>query len=280
MQTEQSTTDRVENISESSMRDFKRQLRSLEWKKIPKGIKLALLPLMLIGLLFGPFFFIFFLAGGLLAWYALIRHKMQAQFWNEFAAARGWSYTPNKSIDGEKALLFREGENREALHAVTGTYHEQPFSIFEYTYTQGSGKSKTTYHYTIFEVRFSGVFPHFYLNNIASGDYIPFSEKLFLPKLSLPAEFEKQFVLYAPKQYEIEALEVFSPDILDFFLTEKWTYDFELTDSELIISRPGHINSTAELESELQTVQRLTDRLAPKLNRMRFAQIGDYKPTL
>ena len=143
-----------------------------------------------------------------------------------------------------------------------------------------SGRHKTTYHYLIFEVKFRGAFPHLYLNNITNGEYISFGDKLFLPKLSLPSQFEKKFILYAPKQYEIEALEIFSPDVLDFFLTEKWPHDLELTEGELIIARPHRVNSTEELETELQSVRKLVDRLSPTLNRMRFAPIGDFTPAL
>lgn len=270
----------VTDISADAMREFKRQLRSLGWKTSSKWIKLASIILLLIGMAYGSLFFIFFLVGGLIVWYTIIRHKMQARFWNEFAAARGWSYTSNKSIVDEKALLFREGENRAALHAVTGSYREQPFSIFEYTYTRGSGKSKTTYSYTVFEVKFDGAFPHLYLNDRHNSDYLALSEKLSLPKLALPPGFEKQYVLYAPKQYEIEALQIFSPETLGFLLGEKWPHDFELVEHELIIVRPSRIETRAELERELADIQKLIDHLAPKLNHINFTPVGDYKPTL
>ncbi len=273
----------IENISETTLEQFRKEFEPYGWLIVISGgaldalllyyLSLALFDSAWIALFMAPWIAVFF-------WYLHIRGKVQIRFWKEVAESRGWSYEKDHSVAGERGLLFHQGSGRTVLHAVSGVYHEQPLSIVEYMYTTGSGKSKQTHYYTIFEVKFRGTFPHLYLNNIKNADYIDFFRKMGLPQLSLPAEFEKKFQLYAPKQYEIEALQIFSPDVLEFLLREKWEHDLELTESELIISRPMHINSASELETELTKVQTLVDRMAPTLNRIRLAEIGDYPSTL
>jgi len=259
----------VDNVSAIALEEFKQILRPYKGWLIALGI-LSLFNFLLLGIF----------CIGLFALYGYILNQVKSLFWKEFAESRGWSYEENRSIVGEKALLFREGDTQMARHTIRGTYNDQPLSLFEYTYTEGSGKHKRTYRYTIFEIKFAGVFPHLYLNNITNGDYVSFFSKIGLPKLSLPAEFEKKFALYAPKEYEIEALAIFSPNTLNFLLDTKWRHDFELVESELIISRMQHIGNRNELESELAAVQKLIDHLAPKLNRASFSPIGNYPATL
>jgi len=271
----------MDNIQKVALAEFGRQVRSLKWADIPRAIKLLSVPVLFFGFfMMGGLYFFFLVAGLFLAWYGIIYHKLKTRFWKDFAAARGWVYEEGRTIEGEKALLFRQGKHRAITQSVRGEYSGQPLSIFEYQYTIGSGKSKRTLYYTIFEVTCAGTFPHFFLNNISNGEYLSFGEKMWLPRLTLPDGFEKKFVLYAPKQYEIEALEIFTPDTLQFLLDTNWPHDLELVDSEIIISCAHHMKGNAELEAELTNVQTLVNRLAPQLNRMRLTQIGDYTATL
>ena len=274
----------VANISETATQEFREELASYGWLIILGGGAFDALLLYRFGaaLFDSALFAVLFMAPwlALFGWFAHIRSKVQLQFWKAFAASRGWTYVENKSIIGEKALLFREGSERRVLHAIEGGLARMPLSILEYQFTTGSGKHKQTHYYTVFELVFSGSFPHLYLNNQRNGDYLPLSERLFLPRLPLPAAFEKEFKLYAPKQYEIEALQIFSPDTLQFLLDTKWPHDFELVERELIIVRPSHIETLEELERECANAERLATYLAPTLNRMNFATVGTYAPML
>lgn len=223
-------------------------------------------------------FFIIVPLVALFGWYAYVMQDIRQLFWMQVATHRGMTYVGKKDISAEKALFFTRGDNGTTYNTITGMYGDLPLSLFEYHYTVGSGKNKTTHLFTVCEVRFKGSFPHLYLNFRKDG--LPRSGGFMLPQISLPTEFEKQFQLFAPEQYEIEALEIFTPDTLTFLLENEWKYDLELVESELLIFRRGTIESRAELDSEYLAMIRFIDHLAPRLNRMTLAPIGDHSPLL
>jgi hypothetical protein len=127
----------------------------------------------------------------------------------------------------------------------------------------------------VFGLKFAGKFPHLYLNNknsdwgISTGEEIP-----------LPEEFEKRFTLCAPKEYEIEALELFTPDVLANLLDKKFSHDVEFVDQEMLVYTDGQINDFDELEKEFNITLELEEMLDDKLDKFKFQQIGDMPSTL
>ncbi len=213
-------------------------------------------------------------------WFAIIYSKVREAFWKEVAKKYGWEYAYGKDISDEKALLFEMGDSREAGNGIIGSYDNQPFHIFEYEYTVGSGKHKTTYSFTVFEVKFTGTFPHLYLNY--KSDWYSNTPSIFssLAKISLTSEFEDKFKLYSPKEYEIETLEIFTPEILALLLDSGWNHDMEFVDGELIIYQRAKFNSFTELDMELNKIKKLVDILSPLLNRLKLAKVGNISPEL
>jgi hypothetical protein len=53
--------------------------------------------------------------------------------------------------------------------------------------------------------------------------------------LSLEGDFDKYFTLYAPRQYERDALYVFTPDLMVLLIDRLATYDLEIVDNRLYI---------------------------------------------
>lgn len=216
----------------------------------------------------------------LIGWYLRILLKARSEFWKQLAVKKGWTYEPTADVSHEKAAMFHIGHSRVALNNIEGSYKDDPFRIFEYTYIVGHGKSSRAYRFTIFEIKFEGTFPHVYLNR--KGDLYSHvsSMKSSLTKLPVPNEFEKAFELYAPQKYEVEALQIFTPDVFALLLDKGWNYEMEFVDGELVIYKPAQLQSLRDLESELQKVQEFVDVLAPKLNHMRLTQIGNHSPIL
>ncbi len=201
--------------------------------------------------------------------------RARTAFWISFARDRGFVYLPRDEQFAERALLFNQGHSRAATHFVSGEHQGVPTRIFSYHFATGSGKSRQDYYYTVFEFKFAGSFPHCYLNyrynlpNFSVGEKIP-----------LPAEIEKQFSLQAPKEYEIESLEIFTPDVLSWLLDNRWLYDVEMLDQELLVFRLGRIDRRELLEQEFDHVWRFCQLLTPKLNHARLTEIGDRSPLL
>ena len=219
------------------------------------------------------FLFIPMMAGG--AYWSLVLHKVRERFWRQFAETRGFTYHPKGDHAAEAAVMFHQGHGRRMLHVISGQTGDRALRVFSYQFTVGSGKSSRTYPYTVFEFRFASRFPHLYCNQrynnygVTVGVTVP-----------LPAEFEKKFAVRAPKEYEIEALEVFTPDLLAYLLDSEFAHDLEIVDQELLIFTAGFMNTVDDLERKFNDAVALANRLAPKLDRFRFTPIGQLPHTL
>jgi len=202
--------------------------------------------------------------------------NVRRKFWEEFATKNGWDFIDGKLLLEERAMIFKTGHDRITKNCIQKKYKDNEISIFEYEYTIGKGKNRSVFKYTIFEIKFSGFFPHIFLDYKHKRDEIAVLEK----KIPLPSEFEKQFYLFAPQKYEIEALEIFTTDTLQFLLDNNWSHDLELIDSELIIHRRKQFSDFENLESEVNKVFTFIDHLFPKLENAKYQKIGDLKDTL
>jgi hypothetical protein len=217
-------------------------------------------------LLVPPFFF--------LQDYWHIEVEARRLFWFHFAQSRKWSYHFMGDPDAERAVFFRQGDRREMSNLVEGSFEGKPFRIFEFSITFDSDKSKRTYTHTVFEFKFSGQFPHLYLDRkgnlygVSVGERIP-----------LLHQFAKFFHLFGPSQYEIEALQIFTPDVLERILKMGLMHDIELVEQELLIFMEGEIKNLEHLESEYTRAITLYRLFAPKLDKFKFTPIGSLPHT-
>jgi len=206
---------------------------------------------------------------------AFIGRKVKGEFWRQFSVRNGFSYASTHDISAERGVMFKEGRNHSAEHLIQGIFQGVPMKIFNYEFDNPAGKHSKHHFYVVFEFTFKGEFPHLYLDRLRDGYGMKVGEKI-----PLSAEFEKKFRLYAPREYEIEALQVFTPDILFTLLEDNFRHDIEIVDGELLIFIRRGINSINELEREFKNAFRIYELFVPTLNRMRFSLIGDHTPRL
>lgn len=202
-------------------------------------------------------------------------NKAVDSFWNQVAKNNGWEYKGAVDDFDEPGIMFKQGKGQDITHLIEGKVDGRPFRMFKYFFTIGEEKNETTYWYTVFAFKFDGTFPHIYLNNKHNSYSISVGEKL-----PLPTEFEKQFVLSAPRKYETEALEIFTPDIFTKLLDGGFNHDIELVDHELIMFVDGSIDNFKKLEKEFNKVMELEDLFDEKLDKFKFEQIGDMSHQL
>ncbi|TSC75601.1 MAG: hypothetical protein G01um101431_1154 [Parcubacteria group bacterium Gr01-1014_31] len=211
----------------------------------------------------------------ILIYVGIVQSKIREQFWQQFAARLGFSYEKSGDPALERATRFQQGHSKKMSHVVAGERNGRPLRLFTYQYTVGSGKNSHTYYYTVVEFKVAGRFPHLYLDSRSNWDGAGKGVKI-----PLPSEFEKEFRLLAPKEYEIEALQIFTPDVLAYLLDTKLQYDVELVDQELLVIIGGLANTLEKLERDFATAINLFNRLAPVLDKMRFTEIKYHSPAL
>lgn len=203
---------------------------------------------------------------------------LHAMFWKELAQHLGYTYIYRPDIT-KSALMFREGHDGSTGHGIAGIMDGRPFRLFQYSYRTGSGKHQQSHSYIVFELACAGSFPHLYLNNIRNRNLSPLTQ-LMLPNLPLPIEVEESFKLYAPEGYEVEALQVFTPDVLAHLMDSRWQHDVEITDQKLFVFRESPIKKREQLEQEIASLQGFIAYLGPKLDRIELMPIGDLTSSL
>lgn len=189
-------------------------------------------------------------------------------FWHDTAKTLGWSYTPAAAIPENQGILFQRGSNRKALHILTGTLAGRPVKLFEYEYSERVGDDKIRYRYTILSFAFRGSFPHLYLDRLKNGPGNVVGEHI-----PLPSDFEKKFALYAPREYEIEALQIFTPDLLYRILELGIPYDVEFAQGNLCVIIQGSILNADVLNERLATAEGIATLFGPILDKAEYTTI-------
>ncbi len=229
-----------------------------------------------LGVISGGVIPVFLLAGCVI----YVNSKIRKHFWKDFADINGWEYIENGNFELESGVMFTQGDNRSISNVVSGLIDDRQFRIFNYNFTVGSGKSKITYDYIVFAFKFDGSFPHVYLNS-KEGYFYELENGISVGEtIPLPSEFEKKFTLMAPRKYEIEALEIFTPDVLVKLLDNGFSHDVEFVNSEVLIFTSGLINNAEKLEKEFKMALEIEDLLDEKLDKFKFEKIGDMPHTL
>jgi len=217
---------------------------------------------------------------------ALYINKAESELWSKIATDNRGTYSPGVNLREEESKMLTEGSTRSGHHEIvfTGEFGEK-VRLFSYQFSfkkQATSTTRETYEYPPFKYlvigfKFLGNFPHLYLNykknkyNLSIGSH-----------LSLPTEFEKEFILSIPKGYQIEALDIFTPDILDAILRLGIKCDVELVKGEILffIEDATLLKDFSKIENKIQATKEIARLLAPKLNRFKFSPIGNLSPRL
>ena len=253
------------------VRDVGRDTNRLFWSKYNQNVKIAFLG---ISLLWAGFFlylfftspalndpkndseqiYIFlalvpaFVAGGL---YAAFYSKVEKLFMQQFASTHGLTYAGKGSDAGFTGGLFSIGHGHAVNHLITGNFEGHQISLFFYQYTVGSGKSARTYQTTVLNIAHEHPLPPVLLlvDNQYFGGFDPklsFSQPV---KLKPELELDSRFDLYCKEHYEIETLQIFSPDFIAKMMAGWKNFNLEFSGSNLVVFKSGKILNVEELEN-------------------------------
>jgi hypothetical protein len=155
-----------------------------------------------------------------------------------FATANGLSYSHDGFAKAYPGLLFSVGHSRH----FTGTFSRPDapaFDIGNYRYRTGSGKHKRTHSRGYVAMRLERKLPHMVLD--AAGNNGLFGAST-LPRsfgrdqiLALEGDFNEYFTLYCPREYERDALYVFTPDLMALLIDNAASLDVEIVDDWMFV---------------------------------------------
>ncbi|GAA4161492.1 hypothetical protein GCM10022286_19170 [Gryllotalpicola daejeonensis] len=153
-------------------------------------------------------------------------------------AANGFFYKPEGLTSVDTVLLHHGSDltGRRFFWKSDG----QEFGTLEYT--TGSGKNSHTHRWHYVAAHLPAPLPHMMLDAKANdflGSDLPESFAR-TQRLSLEGDFDKHFTLYAPVEYQQDALYVFTPDVMAALIDYAADYNVEIVDDGIIFfATPG-----------------------------------------
>lgn len=207
-----------------------------------------------------------------LAYYEILIDSAVRNFLKQFAQDNGFSYQRglDKRIDAPCLLAMRGSFFAE--DAINGDFIGYAFSIYNIHYEPRHNDMEFTKHFTMAMIDYKTKLPRIFLEsrrhkysfvnvkNIFDRE----SEKM----IKLEGDFNKYFNLYIPKDYEIESLQIFAPDVMAALIDSSKDFDIEFFGSRVYIYSHKVIKSRENLFGLLGLVKLLVSELAPTLERL------------
>ena len=175
----------------------------------------------------------------------LERAYLRALRLSRFAHDNGWFYSRLVQAPSHPGTIFQQGHSRSASDMIylTGDASVASFEIGNYQYTTGSGKNQQTHHWVYACIEMDRNLPNMILdarsNNLSFfGKNLSSNLPISLSKdqvLSLEGDFNNYFTLYAPKDYERDALYIFTPDLMALLIDNARSFDAEVIDNKFYI---------------------------------------------
>jgi hypothetical protein len=181
-----------------------------------------------------------------LAAFIIVKHFGSGGSWakwmrlSQFAGANGLQFRSRSANPSYSGMIFSLGDSRSAydhLNSTSGRF----FDLGSFQYSTGSGKSRSTHYWGFLALNLDRKLPNMVLdskeNNTLFGSDLPITFRRD-QILSLEGDFDKHFTLYCPKEYEQDALYVFTPDLMALLIDDVGSFDVEIVDDWMFIYSP------------------------------------------
>lgn len=160
-------------------------------------------------------------------WIKEVERRMQLK-WLLFAKQNGFIYYANPvGCNNPEAVAFNIGYGGTVSNMLE---FDDRLSVAEYAYKTKNGEREISHHFNFARFRLENNVPHLVLNSKFSALQI-WGER----KIKLEGNFQDHFTLYAPDGFHIDALQIFTPDVMSKLLDQEGKYDLELVGSDLCI---------------------------------------------
>ncbi len=188
----------------------------------------------------------------------------------QFAIANGFKYSESADMVVRPGVAFEIGQSRIITNLIAGTYLDYPIELFNYTYTRiGNGKQTERFYFTILEIDCSYFLPHIFLKN----NDLNFGKSLEMyfkneQKINLEGNFNKQFTLLTPIGWQIETLQIFTPDFMAKMLDHWNKFSLEFIGKRMYVYHSYHIGKKVTLYKMFKLAKYLMTQIGPLLSNM------------
>lgn len=161
--------------------------------------------------------------------------------YERFADDNNLYYFSGNIVPEKDGLIFSVGHSH-SCYDIFRSKNEKYFEIANHRYVVGSGKNQRIIERGYLMLKLNHKLPHMVLDSKENNTNLFGLSISNLPVafnksqiLSLEGDFDSHFTLYAPKDYERDALYIFSPDLMAQFIDKTGDFDAEIVDDKLYI---------------------------------------------
>jgi hypothetical protein len=159
-----------------------------------------------------------------------------------FARANGMVFSPGDPVPAAyTGLVFGQGWDRSVEEHLMAPAGAPFFDMGVLRWLEGDPRSPTVRRWGFIALRLQRRLPHLVLdarsNNAAGVSDLPagFDRSQIL---HLEGDFDRYFTLYCPSGYEVDALYVFTPDLMALLIDEAGAWNVEIVDDWMFLTRP------------------------------------------
>lgn len=193
--------------------------------------------------------------------------KALKEYFVSFAQTNGFDFTESISVKSFKGKLFNIGHSRVAENVVSGLFKDHSTRFFHYRYSVGHGKHKKTYNFTVWEISFEKTdFPYILLRSKTMRRFGSLNGKE--REVSLRDDLARYFRLYVTEGYEVEALQIFTPEFVNVLSKKGPNFSIEFAGKNLYIYDDVTVNNNKKLKEIYEVAKEVFVSAGPLLNRL------------
>ncbi len=186
--------------------------------------------------------------------------KARTSLMLEVAHNHNLTYYASDSSEDMRAHIFKYRNKNNIEHVLRGIHAGNQIAIFLYQYSIKSlidtvlkklfGISifqgiPNISPFTVCQIQYTGTAPHMIITNL-KHDKLSFFERTHRKKLVLGNEFNAQFSLFVPEDFQGEVSDVLTSEMIHAILARGSGYSFEFVDHDLFLYVPWHIQNIKE----------------------------------
>lgn len=204
-------------------------------------------------------------------WYSKLKNELEAAFLEEFALKNGYGFNQNGAVDETYGSIFRYPGAQKVSDVIAGTFGGHDFRLFLYQLTVGSGRYQQIFQDTVIELDLDGKLPPVFVLNKKSryGSLNVASVFGSNNTVKLEGDFSQYFTVYVPSGQEVQALAVFSPDVMALMEDESKHLSVELAGNKAYIYYGGFVSSADSLGQMYDLAKKLIVKLGRAANEMK-----------
>ena len=207
-------------------------------------------------------------------WISYFRGQKQQPKIYRFARDNGLQFTDYVSSDmlPQGPMMFAFGAGRSARNVM---WYRDQFLMGRYIYSSENDKSLIV---DFARIQLSRRLPHLYLDGRRNkvGTH---PERYDAQKLKLEGDFSQYFTVYAPPHYQVDALQILTPDVMAKLRDFGTNFDFEIVDNYLYIYAPKYtLSDVDKMRAMLTCLKEVADEFDHQAKKYTDARAGN--PTI